>query len=761
MQFLQRTPWSAVYFFAIISTCLTAPALSLAANAPKPPVDSHVWTDARKIGVGTSAQPTSKVWFTLADGIVTEVYWPQIDMAQVTDLQFLITDGSTFFHEEKKDTIHKVEYLDDRSLAFRLTNTDPGGRYAIVKEIVTDPGRDTLIQHVTFNAKVPGLKLYVLFNPAASNTGLYDYAEAEKDALTAWDDRLKFAGSDPAVGQVQALVASTPFDRVSAGFVGFSDGWTDLHVDFTMDNSFDRAENGNVALTGQVSVPDTVGQTTFDLALGFGNTAAAAKSTAQASLAAGFPALSASYINGWKAYTSGLLDLSAASGDGGKLYYTSAMVLKAHEDKTFPGGMIASLTVPWGTSSADAASGDERGILPGSGPDGYKDGPTGYHVVWPRDLYQVATAFIAAGDLTTAENAHNYLRTIQFGSGSGNWNFCARAFAKNGSFPQNTWLAAVPHWPGLQMDETAMPIVLAWRLWKAGKISPTADYWSYIKPAAEFVSNNGPWTNQERWEENDGFSPSTIAAEIAGLVTAADFATANNDPGAANWYLKKADAWAAAIGDWTFTTTGFSGDKEYFERIDGTGCNTSPSPNDSATITIGNGGGTHPERNIIDGGFLELVRFGILPHNDPRILDTLPEYDGVISFMTPKGRGYHRYNFDGYGEKADGADYNGTGVGRLWPLLTGERGHYELAAANASGVDAAIATMEKFANEGRMLPEQVWDANPPAGKASGEGTRSATPLAWSHAEYIRLLRSKADGKIIDTSQVVADRYKDQ
>ncbi|MGZ8998867.1 MAG: glycoside hydrolase family 15 protein, partial [Allosphingosinicella sp.] len=611
----------------LVGIALGDMAAPLAANAPKPPIDSNVWTNARKVGIGTAADKTSKVWFSLADGIVTEVYWPQIDMAQVTDLQFLITDGSTFFHEEKNHTAHKVEYLDDKSLAYRLTNTDPGGRYVIVKEIVTDPQRDSLVQHVTFDAKVAGLKLYVLLNPAVSNTGLYDYAEAKTDALTAWDDRIKFAGSNPAVGQVQALIASSPFTKVSAGFVGFSDGWTDLHDDFTMDNTFERAENGNVALTAQLNVPATQGQTTFDLALGFGNTAAAAKSTAQASMAGGFPALRTAYINAWKAYAASLQNLSAASGDGGKLYYTSAMVMKAHEDKTFEGGMIASLTVPWGSSSTDESTGDERGILPGSGPDGYKDGPTGYHVVWPRDLYQVATAFIAAGDLTTAESALDYLRSIQFGSGAGNWSFCSRSFSKSGSFPQNTWLAAVPHWPGLQMDETAMPIVLAWRLWKAGRITPTEHYWSFVKPAAEFISNNGPWTNQERWEENDGLSPSTIAAEIAGLIAAADFANANNDLGAANSYQLRADAWANAIGTWTFTTTGFQGDKKYFERIDGTNCNTAPSPDDGAQITIGNGGGTHPERDIIDGGFLELVRFGILPADDQRIIDTLPEYD--------------------------------------------------------------------------------------------------------------------------------------
>jgi glucoamylase len=171
--------------FVLFFAGLTVANAAIADMAPKPAFNTNVWTNARKVGVGTAAGKDSKVWFTLADGIVTEVYWPQVDMAQVTDLQLLVTDGSTFFHEEKKDTTHKVEYINDKSLAYRLTNTDPAGRYGIVKEIVTDPHRDTLIQRVTFDAKIDGLKLYVLHNPAVSNTGLYDYAEAKPDARKA------------------------------------------------------------------------------------------------------------------------------------------------------------------------------------------------------------------------------------------------------------------------------------------------------------------------------------------------------------------------------------------------------------------------------------------------------------------------------------------------------------------------------------------------------------------------------------------------
>ncbi len=747
-----------VLFFLLIGVSLSLfGSTGMAEEAPGAPGATHVWTSARKMGVGTSYGKKSKVWFSLVEGIISEVYWPQIDMAQITDLQFLITDGTSFFDEEKKDTSHKVEYLDDKALAYKLTSTDKDGKYTIVKEIVTDPERDTLIQHVTFDAKVAGLKVYILLNPGVSNTGLYDYGEATPDALYAWDDRAKFASQNPLIGQYQALISSIPFSKVSAGFVGSSDGWQDISSDFHMDWSYSGASNGNVALTVELALPAGSGKKEFDLVIGFGNDKGSAKAAAEASLNKGYKKIKKEYITGWKDYCKKIIDLSAQSGDAGKLYYTSAMVLKAHEDKTFDGGMIASLTVPWGTSQSDISSSDERGILPGSGPDGYKDGPVGYHVVWPRDLYQVATAFIAAGDYETAASALQYLKTIQFGYDAGNWSSCS-VFPKVGSFPQNCWLSGIPHWGGLQMDETAMPIILAWRLWKENKINAADYYASFIKPAAEFISHYGPWTQQERWEENAGCSPSTIAAEIAALVCAADFAQISNDPGAAQWYLKKADEWASSIESWTFTSNGPHGNGKYYERIDGaSGCGSSWNPNDDIRFWVGNGGGSRLEKEVIGGGFLELVRFGIKAADDYHIGETIGEYDQVIKVNTPKGPGFYRYNFDGYGETPDGADYTGAGKGRLWPLLTGERGHYELSLGNALAVDNYIHTMEGFANEGRMLPEQVWDQH--TGKYQpGEGTGSATPLAWSHAEYIRLLRSKKEGMVYDTPQVVKDRY---
>ncbi|MCX4027064.1 hypothetical protein H0A36_13650 [Endozoicomonas sp. SM1973] len=742
--------------YSIGSQAVASTALGIPKEAIGQPGSPHQWTSARKVGVGTSANDQSKVWFSLVDGIVSEVYWPQIDMAQITDLQLLISDGKSFFIEEKQ-LQHQITYMNDKSLAYHLTNSDPNNRFTINKKIITDPNRDTLIQNINVTVNQPNLKFYVLLNPAISNTGLYDYAEATQQTLYAWDARAKHADQQPHASQVIALISDIPYRKTSSGFVGKSDGWQDLTDNFQMDWQYHTASNGNVALIAELDLPEKPGSYEFNLALGFGHSKSTAKHLASQSLNSGFKPLAQQYINGWNNYCDSLADLSSMSFDNGKLYYTSAMVLKAHEDKTYQGGMIASLSIPWGTSQYDHQSGDDRGVIPGSPADGYKDGPVGYHVVWPRDLYQVATSMIAAGDFETAKRALHYLTKVQFKETDGNWQFCENSIPKHGSFPQNFWLSGKPHWSGMQLDETAMPIILAWRLWQLGQLSPQQYYQSFIKPAASFISQVGPWTQQERWEENSGISPSTTAAAIAALIAAADFAEAAGDNKTANHYRQQADQWVMGIDYWLFTRTGVYGNGHYYERIDSSQqCAKTANPNDHQLLYIANGGGQYQERAILDGGFLELVRFGIKSPNSQQILETLTEYDKLLQVRTPRGFGYYRYSHDGYGETLSGKDYTGEGKGRLWPLLTGERGHYELAKGN--NIDTYIKSMENFANAGRMLPEQVWDQRTGPYKM-GEGTGGATPLAWSHAEYIKLLASKQANQPLDTISSVVDRYQ--
>jgi len=324
-----------------------------------------------------------------------------------------------------------------------------------------------------------------------------------------------------------------------------------------------------------------------------------------------------------------------------------------------------------------------------------------------------------------------------------------------------------------------------------------------LKPAADFLVDGGlakilwndtqitpPATQQERWEEQNGFSPSTTAAVVAGLVTAADIAKKAGDTKNAERYLATAKTYNSEIESTMFTTQGNlkseNSDGEYFIRI-----GQDKDPNSSTTLNANNGREGFDKKQILDGGFLELVRYGVRDALAPSIVKTLPEYDDetlvdnlqvryTFNFADGSGSfpGYRRYGNDGYGEDevtgnnyAEGGNNTPGQRGRVWPFFTGERGHYEIAAANATNSldamkqqvikDTYVKGMEAFANEGMMLPEQVWDGvgNNKAGYQLGEGTNSATPLAWTHAEYIKLLRSVSDKHVWDHYPVVEDALK--
>ncbi len=354
--------------------------------------------------------------------------------------------------------------------------------------------------------------------------------------------------------------------------------------------------------------------------------------------------------------------------------------------------------------------------------------------VWPRDLYKFASALIVAGDTATASKALDWLLTTMQ--------------QPDGHFLQNAFVDGTPYWSAIQMDETAFPIILAWELGR----TDAATYTNHIKPAADYIVKNGPVTQQERWEENAGYSPATIAAEIAGLVCAADIARVNGDTTSQANYLAKADYWQSMVESWTFTTSGSIGNGNYFERIDDNG-----NPNDGHILNISNGGGSYDERSIVDSSFLELVRLGVKPWNNPHILSSLNAIDSTIKQTIPrKGDGFFRYNHDGYGETSTGADYTGAGVGRLWPIFTGERGHFVIASGGKA--DDYLATMRAFANSSYMIPEQVWDNNAPSGYTPGTPTKSMTPLNWSMGEYITLLASNHNGKVMDQPDIVKERY---
>lgn len=677
------------------------------------------WSPASKQGIGTACNDKSKVWFTIANGIITEVFYPTIDTANIRDIQFLVTDGKTFFNEERRDTVSKVEYIDAKALCYRVTNTARDGRYRIEKEILIDPiGQSLLIMTSFIPLKRDDYKLYILLAPHVKNRGYGNYGRCAsyegRDYLIAWREDIAIA-----------LTATTSFKKMSCGYSGFSDGWQDIKNNLNMDWQFNSVEDGNIALTAEIAPSRD-----FTLVLSFGKDDVEAVLEAKDSLERGYERIKRDYIKGWHDYLSGLVDLSKECLDGGRHYWISAMVLKAHEDKINKGGVIASLSIPWGETRGDSDVG-------------------GYHLVWPRDIVKTAFGFMAMGDMDTSVSILRFLQRSQKGDGS--WH-------------QNMWLDSSPYWSGIQMDEVAFPIILAWRLKKMGVLKE--DFYPMVKSAASFIVRDGPVTEQERWEENSGFSPSTLSAEIAALICAALWAKERGEESDAKYLFEIADYWQTRLEDWTFTDCGcmVPGHPEHYERI--------------ASITPENldMGGTecqvflpiknlppearreHSQCAIVDGGFLELVRYGLRDPEDTHILKTLPVIDKLLKVNTPCGPVWHRYNNDGYGEKEDGSPFDGSGIGRGWPLLTGERGMYEFISGNS--IDPYIKAMEGFANEGGIISEQVWDTDdiPERGLFKGRGTGSAAPLVWAHAEYIKLLRSKRDCRGCDIIPEVYERY---
>jgi glucoamylase len=714
-----------LYIFVLVFWA--APLFAQTTNnlAPGAPGKDAQWESAGKVGIGTSASLESKVWFTLGKGVMTEVYYPTVDVANVRLLQFVVVsaDGKRI-ETEAADTLHRVEVPDSQSLTFKQINVAKSGAYTLTKTYTTDSLRSTILIDVQFRPRA-GERLYIYYDPSLSNSGMHDSAWMQDGALLASDaDKASALVFSPEPKQVGS------FGKLSNGYFETSDGLVELRLNGHLKQTYRRAADGNVVQVAKIP-PEYSGRlseqglgysetsdTNFTLALGFGREAAEALRNARQSLFKGFAATRAEYEQGWHEYVKSLRRVEAKYQ---RQFDMAAMVLKAHEDKTYRGANVASLSVPWG-----------------GGANANEPNTSGYHTVWSRDLYQVATAFYAIGDKAAAMRALNYLFTVQQ--------------KPDGSFPQNSWLDGRAAGGGLQMDEVAYPLILAYQLGRTDN-----ETWvRHVKPAADFIVRRGPQTPQERWEEEAGYSPSTIAAEIAGLVCAAEIARRNNDEASAKTYLATADEWARKVDRWTATTNGAHGDKNYYIRI-----SDDDDPNDGAPLEINSNGGTYDEREIVDAGFLELVRLGIKRADDPLVLKSLAVVDRLIEVMTPNGAGFYRYNRDAYGERADGGRYDArAGRGRLWTLLTGERGQYELALGRRELARQRLDALSAFSNEGLMIPEQVWDKldSPSPDFRFGEGTGSATPLAWSMAQFIRLAVNLHVGRNLDTPDIVAARY---
>jgi glucoamylase len=686
------------------------------------------WTSSAKSGVGTALNRSSRVWFTLSHGILNEIYYPRVDMACTRDLGLLVTDGKSFFSEEKRHCKFEVAPVEPGVPAFRMVNTELGEKYRIEKEIFADPHRNVVLQKTRFEALNQAEKsnyhLYALLAPHLGNFG---------DHNTGWIGDYKgvpmlfaeFPG-----GLALALACSVPWKKMSVGFAGHSDGWQDLARNFQLTQQYARAENGNVALTGEIDLSNS-GE--FILALGFGGIWAEAAEQARASLLDDYDALFRDYVSQWRNWQKGLMPLD--SGGEHDLYRASTAMLRAHESKDFLGGVIASLSIPWGFNKGDEDLG-------------------GYHLVWPRDLVETAGGFLAAGAVGDALRVLHYLEATQ---------------EADGRWPQNMWLDGRAYWGGSQMDEAAFPILLV-DLLRREAPSALGDinrWWSMVRRAAGFIACNGPVTQQDRWEEDAGYSPFTLAVEIAGLLAAADLAEAVGESTMAVYLRDLADTWNDNVERWTYSTNGGLarqiGVDGYYVRIapPDTECAASPT---EGFVPIKNrppGQDREQASHVISPDALALVRFGLRAPDDPKILNTIKVVDALLRVKLPQGPCWYRYNDDGYGEHADGGPFDGNGVGRPWPLLSGERAHYELDAGNKNVAEDLLNTMSLSSNRTRLLPEQVWDtADIPDrelffGKASG----SACPLVWAHSEYIKLVRSLKDGKIFDQPPQTVKRYR--
>jgi glucoamylase len=377
----------------------------------------------------------------------------------------------------------------------------------------------------------------------------------------------------------------------------------------------------------------------------------------------------------------------------------------------------------------------------------------GYHLVWARDMVETAGGLLAAG-------AHDVVRRVL--------SFLQKTQRPDGHWPQNMWVNGSPYWDGIQMDETALPILLVDLAHREKALfdADVALFWPMVRQAAGYLVRNGPVSPQDRWEEDPGYSPFTVAAEIAALLAAADIADLNDEAAIALYLREIADVWHASIDRW-MCVSGTSWCRRfsvggYYVRITPTATGDAGSrfEEDVQVKNVRAAEDTRLASHLVSPDALALVRFGLIAAADRHIRDTVKVIDALLKVETPSGFSWHRYNDDGYGEHKDGAPFDGTGIGRVWPLLTGERAHYELASGCVENAKRLMKDMESFANQGGLISEQVWDApDVPAKELHfGRPSGSAMPLVWAHAEYLKLSRSLHDGRVFDMPPQTVQRY---
>lgn len=689
-------------------------------TAPGAPGIAPTWSSSDKDLVGTAAEG-SRLWFTCGHGIVNEVYGPRIDIPQTRDLGFIVGDGAGFWVEVKRLTDRQLRLVRPGVPAPVIVHRHP--RFTLQLRICSDVEREVLLIEVVLSGD-ESLRPYVLLAPHLGSTGLHNRAAVARHGArrVLWAEQGPFG---------LALLAcdengSDAFAQASAGYVGHSDGWQDFARHGAMTWAYAEAGPGNVALTGALRSRHAV------LALGLASSPVAAATLAASALAAPFAKRLDAYVRGWRDWRRrGLSPHRKAPSAAGltpavkREFAVSALVLRSHLDRTYPGAAVASLSIPWGSSS---------------------DSPGGYHLVWPRDLVECAGALLALGDHHACRNTLAYLIATQ---------------QADGRWYQNQWLGGRAYWAGIQLDETALPVLLATSLAERDALhglhaAPMA------AAALRHLALNGPSSPQDRWEENAGLNAFTLATLIAALVAGSRFV----DAASARVLLALADYWNSRIEDWTVARgtplAQRHGVAAYYTRIAPPQVLWQGPAALQQVLPIKNHRQDLGQRadETVGVDFLQLVRFGLRAPDDPLVRDTLLLADALLRRDTPSGPVWRRYLGDGYGEHADGRPFDGSGIGRGWPLLTGERGHYELAA----GRDPLphLEAMTRMASPLGLLPEQVWDEPQPIPERflfPGRPTGGAMPLAWAHAEFIKLVLSRQFGRVLDQPPAVAARYQ--
>jgi glucan 1,4-alpha-glucosidase len=751
-----------------IAPAVPAAAVAAGTSATDGPGAVSHQDQSRKDCIGTARNRTSKIWYTVANGILSDVYAPTVDATNVETMQYVVTDGSSFTDLQSRDMTYTAT-SDASGMVCTVTSTAKSGGYRLVSTYLTDPARDSVVVHTRFvplttNAK--GDKLYVRLDANAGGNGgggtlnggadsaVVDTSSGSAVPVTFDTSTTSEADRAYAVPSYLALRADRPFTAVSSGFVGAaSDGLTQLDARHTLGPVTTTATGGNVEQTAAMQLgPDR----SATLALGFGTTQAAAVRTASATASSSVRRMTATYERGWGGYDNGLraprLGASGLSRAQRRTavtdYYQSANVVKASEDKTFPGAIVAGVDAPWGQS------------IPANDPTNLF--ATGYREVFSRDLYEAWTALFTDGDIATARDTVRYL--------------LIDSQQADGSEPRNSLLdgTKAPDAFNIQLDESSYPLLMDLQSGLAGSTT----LWPHVKAMADFLISHGPSFGVERWEEQTGFSPSTIAAEIAGLVAAGTIAERQHHSGLARTWLATADQYRRTIKTWGVTKTGSLSTSPYFIRLSKTG-----DPNLGTAYNLGNGGQTVDQRDVVDLGFLEYVRLGELRASDPVVKNSLKVVDATIEKHTSNGPGWMRYNGDGYGDcyvpagttscTVTGAPWTdgNVGTGHPWPVLGVERAQQYLARGRTERASSLLTTINAMNSGPGLVPEQVWNepnvarapygsdpATASIGFVNGEADGSASPLTWAAGAQVRLTADLSAGHDLEQPAQVRNRY---